>query len=162
MKFGRHALLLCLLVSLMLLAFGCGKDTDSGKAPAPSASKGTETKAPAQAAPAGTGAVAQPAPVDIQKPIAEVQTQAQAMNVESLKATAQGYKDAILAKQADVEKLMAKVKEIPITEALGEQAKTLKGDLSNLETSVKALKERFQVYYNTLKEKGGDVSGLTI
>jgi len=159
MKFGRHALLSCLLVSLMLLAFGCGKDTDQGKPPAPSATKGTETKTPAPAAP---GAAAQAAPVDMQKPIAEVQTQAQAMNVESLKATAQAYKDAILAKQADVEKLMAKIKEIPITEALGEQAKTLKADLSNLETSVKALKERFQVYYNTLKEKGGDVSGLTI
>jgi len=149
MKFGRHVLLSFLLVSLMLLALGCGKDTEPVTPPAPGAAT-------------GTGSGAQAAAVDTQKPIAEVQTQAQAMNVESLKATALAYKDAILAKQADVEKLVAKVKEIPITEALGEQAKTLKADLATLETSVKALKDRFQVYYDTLKQKGGDVSGLTI
>lgn len=156
MKFGKHALLSCLLVSLMLLTFGCGKD----------GGEDTNTPSPAPAAPTGTAPApatgTQAAAVDTQKPIAEVQTQAQAMNVESLKATAQAYKDAILAKQADVEKLVAKVKEIPITEALGEQAKTLKGDLANIETSLKALKDRFQVYYDTLKQKGGDVSGLTI
>jgi hypothetical protein len=147
MKSERRALLSCLLASLMLLAVGCGKDTDSGPAPQ---------------AKAGTGTGTQAAAVDAQKPIAEVQTQAQAMNVESLKATALAYKNAIVAKQADVEKLVAKVKEIPVTEALGEQAKTLKADLANLETNLKALKDRFQVYYDTVKQKGGDVSGLAI
>jgi hypothetical protein len=149
MKSERRVLLSYLLTSLMLLAVGCGKDTDSGKpaAPAPQAKAGTGTQAAA---------------VDAQKPIAEVQTQAQTMNVESLKATALAYKNAIVAKQADVEKLVAKVKEIPVTEALGEQAKTLKADLANLETNLKALKDRFQVYYDAAKQKGGDVSGLAI
>jgi hypothetical protein len=84
------------------------------------------------------------------------------MSVDSLKAAALKYKEAILAKQGDLEKLAAKIKEIPITEALGQEAKTLKTDFQNLETSVKALKVRFQVYYDTLKEKGGDLSGLAL
>jgi hypothetical protein len=31
-----------------------------------------------------------------------------------------------------------------------------------LNKSVSALKDRFQVYYDKLKEKGGDISGLNI
>ena len=47
--------------------------------------------------------------------------------------------------------------------ALGiQEAKTLKTELQNIETSLKALKERFQVYYDTIKEKGGDLSNLTL
>ncbi len=136
----------CVSLALLLLACGCGKDGEEKQAsPSAPAAGGTQTAA-----------------VDTQKPIAEVQTQAQAMNVESLKATVQSYKDAILAKQAEIEKLVAKIKETPIAEALGEQAKTLKGDLTNLETGLKALKDRFEVYYDALKQKGGDVAGLAL
>jgi len=135
----------------MLMTLGCSKHHDEEKAAAPGAGTGTKPAAPAQA-------VAVDA--DVQKPVNEVQTQAQGMSVDSLKATVLAYKNAIATKQGEVEKLVAKIKEIPLTEALGEQAKTLKGDLANLETSVKALKDRFQVYYDALKQKGGDLSGL--
>jgi Skp family chaperone for outer membrane proteins len=113
-------------------------------------------------APAPTPEAGQAAAVDTEKPVAEIQAQAQTMSVESLKATALKYKEAITAKQAELEKLAAKIKEIPLTEALGEEAKTLKTDLQNLEASVKALKDRFQVYYDALKAKGADLSGLTL
>ena len=143
MRFERRDLLSCVLVLCLSITLGCGK---KGAEPTPPSTKG----APAQAA-----------SVDTEKPISEVQTQAETMSVESLKATALKYKDAILAKQSEIDKVAAKIKEIPITEALGQEAKTLKGDLQNLETSLKALKDRFQVYYDTLKKKGGDLSGLT-
>ena len=137
----------CLLWVLVLFGFGCGKDGGQEKQP-PASSQAS----------GGTQAAA----VDTEKPIAEVQTQAGTMSIESLQATAQSYKEAILAKQAEIEKLVAKMKEIPIAEALGEQAKILKSDLANLETDLKALKDRFQVYYDALKQKGGDVSGLAL
>jgi len=70
------------------------------------------------------------------------------------------YKKAIEAKEGDVEKLAAKLKDIPVTEMLGEKAKSLKVDMERLQQSVSALQERFQIYYDKLKEKGGDVSGL--
>jgi uncharacterized coiled-coil DUF342 family protein len=84
------------------------------------------------------------------------------MNVEQLKATAMQYKNAIVAKKAEIEKVLAKMKEIPVTEQLGAEANALKTDIDNLNKSVTALTERFQVYYNKLKEMGGNVSGLEI
>ena len=99
---------------------------------------------------------------DVEKPVPEVQTQAQTMSVADLRATALQYAQTISLKREDLQKVLAKVKELPITEAMGEKAKALKTEVQKIESSVKALTERFQVYYNNLKEKGGDVSGLAI
>lgn len=149
MKSAQRGIASCLLVVSLLIVVGCKKEPEGQKAPA----KKTPAAAPAPAAPAA---------VDTEKPVAEIQAQAETMSVESLKATALKYKEAILAKQADISALAAKVKEIPIAEALGDEAKKLKTDLTNLETSLKALKDRFQVYYDTLKTKGGDLAGLEV
>lgn len=99
---------------------------------------------------------------DENKPISEVKAEAEKMSAEKLRDTALAYKDAIEAKKGDVEKITAKLKEIPITQMLGDEAKGLKADIDNLNKSVSALKERFNVYYGKLKEKGGDLSGLKI
>lgn len=99
---------------------------------------------------------------DENKPIGEVKAEAEKMSVEDLKAMAMKYKDAIEAKKADIEKITAKLKEIPVTQMLGEESKKLKADIDNLTKSLSALKERFQIYYDQLKAKGGEVSGLQI
>ena len=99
---------------------------------------------------------------DENKPISQVQAEASKMNINDLKAMAMTYKEAIEAKKADVEKIAAKLKEIPVTQMLGEQAKQLKADIDSLNKSVNALKERFQVYYDQLKAQSGDLSGLQI
>ena len=97
---------------------------------------------------------------DESKPLSEVKAEAEKMDAAELKAMVLEYKDSILAKQEDVAKVTAQLKEIPISEMLGEEAKSLKADIEGLNKSVAALKSRFEVYYNKLKEKGGDVSGL--
>jgi endonuclease I len=149
-----------LLVLALSISLGCSKRSGQGTTPQPKApSAKTATPAPAPAAP---GATAQAAAVDTEKPVSEVQAQAQTMSVDSLRATALKYKDVIVAKQAELQKLTAKIKEIPIADALSQETKTLKTDLQNLQTSVSALKERFGVYYDTLKKKGGDLSNLTL
>jgi hypothetical protein len=162
MKIEGRIVVLCLLALSLCLVVGCNRKPTEEKpqGTAEPQPQGTQTQTP-QAAPPQT-AQPQAVSVDIQKPVAEVQAEAQTMTVDDLKATALKYKEAIVNKQADVEKLFTKIKEIPITEALGQEAKTLKTDLKSLETTVSALKERYQVYYNTLKEKGGDLSGLTL
>ncbi len=151
MKFQARNIVSCLVVFSLLVVVGCKKTEEE----TPKSPTGAETQAQAQAQ-------VQAVSVNVEQPVPEVQAQARTMSVENLKAAALKYKEAILAKQADLEKLAAKVKEIPIAEALGQEAKTLKTDLSNIETSLKALKDRFQVYYDTLKEKGGDLSGLAL
>jgi uncharacterized lipoprotein YehR (DUF1307 family) len=99
---------------------------------------------------------------DESKPMDEVKAEAEKMDAGQLRAAAMEYKDAIVAKKGDIEKITAKLKEIPVAEMMGEQAKGLKADIESLEKSVSALKARFDVYYGKLKEAKGDVSGLEI
>ncbi|MFA6185811.1 MAG: hypothetical protein WC770_01175 [Phycisphaerae bacterium] len=99
---------------------------------------------------------------DENKPLSEVQADAQKMDVEQLKAMATKYKEAITAKKADVDKVMAKMKDVPLADAMGKEATSLKQEVDALAKSIKALNERFDVYYNKLVEKGADVSGLSI
>jgi hypothetical protein len=99
---------------------------------------------------------------DESKPMSEVKAEAEKMDTAKLRSMAQQYKSSLTAKKAEVDKLMAKVKEIPVTEALGEEAKKLKADIENVQKSVTAIQERFAVYYEKLKEKGGDLSGLEL
>ena len=99
---------------------------------------------------------------DENKPISEVKAEAEKMDTDGLRAMAMAYKEAIAAKKGDLEKLTAKLKDIPVTEMLGDEAKELKANIDNLNKSLSALKERFEVYYQKLKEQGGDLSGLQV
>ena len=99
---------------------------------------------------------------DENKPISEVQAEAAKMNVEQLRQMATSYKTALASRQAEVDKLVTKLKEIPVTQMLGEESKKLKGDIDNLTKSTSALQERFGIYYNALKEKGGNLAGLEV
>ena len=99
---------------------------------------------------------------DENKPISEVKTEAETMSTDDLRAAAISYKEAITAKNEEVEKIAAKLKDIPVAEMLGEEAKGLKADMENLKNSVSALQERFSIYYDKIKEKGADLSGLEI
>lgn len=99
---------------------------------------------------------------DENKPISEVKAEAEKMSAADLRTTAISYKEAIEAKGKEVEKLAAKLKEIPVAEILGKEAKALKTEMDNINKSVSALKERLQIYLDKLKEKGGDLSGLQI
>jgi hypothetical protein len=97
---------------------------------------------------------------DTEKPIADIQAEAGKMNVEQLKAKAMEYKDAIVAKKAEIEKVAAKLKAIPITQQMGDEARGLQTDIATLSKTMANLTEKFQVYYSKLQEAGGNVSGL--
>ncbi len=99
---------------------------------------------------------------DENKAISEVKTEAEKMDTNQLRSMAVSYKEAIVVKKGDLEKLAAKIKEIPVAEMMGTEAKKIRAEIDNISKSVSALKERFEVYYNKLKEKGGDTSGLEI
>jgi outer membrane murein-binding lipoprotein Lpp len=100
---------------------------------------------------------------DENKPISDVQAEAAKMNAEQLRSMAMKYKDAIAAKMTEVDKVMAKLKEIPTPAQMpGKEASQAKQEFEALSKSLKALKTRFDVYYNKLKEKGEDVSQLGI
>ena len=99
---------------------------------------------------------------DESKPRNEVKAEAEKMSVEKLRSMALMYKDAIMAKKDEVEKVAGKLKDIPVAKMLGDEAKELKTEIEALNKSASALKERFQIYYGKLKEKGGNLSGLEL
>lgn len=99
---------------------------------------------------------------DESRPISEVKAEAEKLSVEKLRSMAMNYKDAIMAKKGEVEKFTGELKDIPLTKMLGEEAKQLKGEIDAINKSISALKERFEVYYDKLKEKDGDLSGLDL
>jgi len=99
---------------------------------------------------------------DESKSLKEVKGEAEKMSVEKLRSMALTYKDAIVAKRGEAEKVAGKLKDIPVAKILGAEAKELKAEIEALNKSASALKERFQVYYGKLKEKGGDLSGLEL
>lgn len=99
---------------------------------------------------------------DESKPLNEVKAEAEKMSLEKLRSMALTYKDAIMAKKGEIEKVAGKLKDIPVAKMLGDEAKELKTEIEALNKSVSALKERFQIYYGKLKEKGGNLSGLEL
>jgi hypothetical protein len=100
---------------------------------------------------------------DENKPMSEVKAEAERMSVEELRAMAMKYKEAISAKKAETERVIGKqISDIPVAKKLGGEATELSTEMDNLSKSLSALKERFQVYYDKLKEKGGDLSDLGV
>src|SRR4030042_2919676 len=72
---------------------------------------------------------------DENKPIADAKAEAEKMDTSQLRAKAEAYKNAIVAKKGDMEKVAAKLQDIPATELLGKEAMNLKADIENLKKS---------------------------
>ena len=99
---------------------------------------------------------------DENKPLSQIKAEAAKMDAGNLRAMAMAYKEAIQAKLSEADALKKEIKEIPVTEILGGNAKALKQDLAPITQSIAALTERFKVYYGELKEKSGDLTGLDL
>jgi len=99
---------------------------------------------------------------DESKPISEVKAEAEKMDTAQLRAMAMKYKDAIIAQNGEIDKLLDRLKGAPVADTLGDDIQGIKAEVESINKSISALEERFEVYYNKLKEKGGDTSGLEI
>ena len=102
------------------------------------------------------------ATVDETKPLSEVKAEADKLDVEKLKAVAMDYKEAIMAREDEIKMLMDQIKEIPLAQQMTDEAKSIQADLKELNDSLKNLTDRFQIYYNKLKEMNADLTGLEI
>lgn len=94
------------------------------------------------------------------KPVAEIKAEAEKLDVSALRSKIVAYKDEIVKRTADFAKLQDRLKAIPVTELAGEKAAQIKKDIEDIQAVISRLKERYQVYYDLLKSKGGDLSGL--
>jgi len=87
------------------------------------------------------------------KPIADVAAEAQSMDAKQLEGMVAKYQKAIESKEADLMKIKDKLKDIPVKDLLGDEAKAIKGDISEVTSSMKALSERLSVYAKELKNQ---------
>ena len=95
--------------------------------------------------------------------ISEVKAEADQMSVKDLTAMAMKYKKAIITKNSELKKFADKFFSMASSgEKVGGEAKETTAEIEALHKSISALTERFQVYYQKLKEKGGDLSGLEL
>ena len=99
---------------------------------------------------------------DEKKPLNEVKAEAAEMDVDDLREMALEYKETIQANLEEVGKIKNKIKEIPLKEMFGDQAKKLRQELEPIIKSINELKQRFWVYYSELKKKSGDLNGLEL
>lgn len=100
--------------------------------------------------------------VNLDKSVADLKAEAEKMDIASLTAVAGKYKDAILAKQSQFSAISEKLSAIPMTQRLGDEAKQLTAEAQQITESLKALTDRFNVYVNAIKAKGGNVSDLSV
>jgi len=136
MKAVKSTTLLCLLVLCSLAAVGCSEKKETVV--------GTDLK------------------IDENKPISEVKAEAEKMDAGQLRAAALKYKEAVEAKNAEVDKLAKELMQNMVADKSGDKLKDLNARMIALNKSAEVLAERFQVYYDKLNEKGGDLSGLDL
>lgn len=96
------------------------------------------------------------------RPVAEVKADAEKLDAAKLRSKVLEYKDAIVKKSAELAKASEKLKDIPVAEIAGEKAAQIKKEIEEIGASVSKLKDRYQVYYDQLKAKAGDLTGLDL
>jgi len=91
--------------------------------------------------------------IDENKPVSQIAADAQKMTQADLQKMVNKYEAAIAEKGKELEALTAKVKEIPLTELMGDKAKALKSDVSKITTSIGKLKDQMAAYAKELAAK---------
>lgn len=159
-------IVLCVLITGCLISYlGCKKQSEPQPPSTPENTVTQQTNS-APVVSAQETATATTAPITITKlsetalaavPLDNVKAEVAKLNIEQLKARATEYKDAIVAKKAELTATTAKLKEIPVTQLLSTDAKTLQSNISSTTKLVSDLTERFQIYNNKIKELGGSI-----
>jgi len=160
-RFGFYLIVIVCMVSFT----GCAKKSEPQP---PSTPAGNTVKVPQE--PNVTVPARETAPTIVSKltgaalatvPMEDVKAEIDKLGVEQLKAKATDYKDAILAQKAELATATEKLKEIPVTQLMSADAKTMQSNIATLTKTISNLNDRFQLYNNKIKELGGSAIELT-
>lgn len=88
----------------------------------------------------------------------KVKKEADQKEPDKLRIEVMKYQEEIIAKKLEAEELRTKLQTVPFEEISVEDAKKLE----ELNESISALKTRYEVYLQELRNKGEDISGLEI
>ena len=154
MEKRKVAVVFCVALGLAMSFGGCGEEPEPSQPEAVTGPPSVMGDPP--------GAMAAPPAVDIQvdetKPLDEIKAEAANMDPAQLRAEAMKYKEASETKFTEFTNINDQIKGIAATEVA--KLTELKGNLDECSKSIEALKSRYQVYFDKLKEIGGDISGL--
>ncbi|MBE0537445.1 MAG: hypothetical protein IH624_17415 [Phycisphaerae bacterium] len=106
--------------------------------------------------------IAQQFQADQSSSLPEISARAKEMAAENLRKMAEKYRDVIAANQQKLKELTEKFIAIPVLEKNSPEADTLKATIDQIYQGLDPLKQRFEVYYNALKEKAGNLKGLEL
>ena len=84
--------------------------------------------------------------VDENKPLSEVKAEAATLNEAALKAKISDCEKFLAEKKAELDKVAAKVKEIPLDKILSEESKKLKDQAAKISDSIKKVTDQMKVY----------------
>jgi transcription termination factor NusB len=96
------------------------------------------------------------------KSITDVTAGAKEMAVENLRKMAEKYRDVVAEKQQQLKEMTQKYIGMPDAERITAEGRILKTGMDEIIKGIDTLKERFGAYYNALKEKAGNLTGLDI
>ena len=95
---------------------------------------------------------------DLNQSVQEIKTKVADFDKTQVLAYANEYKTVILEKKDELAALTEKLKGLSMTEMVGEKGKALKGQLTQYSDQLGALKDRYSIYLDKLKEYGVDLS----
>ncbi len=113
-------------------------------------------------APEKVFSIAEQFQADQGKSTLDITAGAKEMAVENLRRMAEKYRDVIAEKQQQWMEMTQKYIDMPDAERITAQGQKFKADIDGIINGIDTLKERFGVYYNALKEKAGNLTGLDI
>jgi len=99
---------------------------------------------------------------DSQKPIDQVRTEAEKMNLSQLESTAKSYAKEIQKQSAGMEEIQAKLRQLKPTELFSDKAKSIKDEASKVASEVSGLTDRYNVYAQQFQKAGGDLSKIKL
>ena len=88
--------------------------------------------------------------IDENKPMDQVAAEAAKMSQEKLQSMVDEYEGLIAEKTEKLKGVEAQIKDLPLSELMGEKAKTIKEETKNLSTSLSKLKDQLKVYSKEL------------
>ena len=91
--------------------------------------------------------------VDENKTPAEIKQEVANMSQEDIQKTIEAYKEVIAEKTEALTEELAKLKDIPLTEMLGDEAKKIKDNVGSIEDSIAKLTKNMQAYAEGIVSK---------
>ncbi len=174
MKTSIARISLCVIFAVGVVLAGCRKKSDEEPEPADKTNSsnvsisdlgGNVTEKAgdtAEKAAEKVFSIAEQFQADQEKSTLDVTAGAKEMAVENLRKMAEKYRDVIAEKQQQLMEMTQKYIGMPDAERITAEGRILKTGMDEIIKGIDTLKERFGVYYNALKEKAGNLTGLDI